>query len=764
MKLQHYHQKRHFKHTPEPKGKVAKKSSHLFVVQMHAARNLHYDFRLEVDGVLKSWAVPKGPSLDPSVKRLAVHVEDHPIEYGDFEGVIPKGHYGAGAVIVWDKGKWSEVESDKTKNEGMTILLEGEKLKGKWKLVQIKSDPKNWLLMKVRDEKARSQAAYNILEEKPLSVKSGKSINEISGIQKLPTAIQPQLATLVSAPPKGKKWLHEMKFDGYRLLAVIEEDVKLITRGQQDWTHKFKKLALALKKLKLAGTILDGEVVAIDQRGHPNFQLLQNSLSTKIPMQIIYYVFDLIFYQGQDVSKLHLIERKAILRKILPKKSALIHYSDHIQGQGEKVFKTACELGFEGIISKQIDSHYIQRRTKNWQKSKCVQSDEFIIVGFTKPKGGRGYLGALLLGQFSKDNQLHYCGRVGTGFSDASLKEIYTLLSKIKIKESPFVEKVPMQDFGSWVEPKIVVEVEFNERTQEGILRHPSFKGIRADKIERKTDYQLTHPERILYPEQNISKLQIAQFYDNIQDWILPYIVDRPLSVLRCPQGINVACFFQKHLNKHKPVDVYSKDDYLYIQNLKGLIQLVQMNVLEIHPWGSRLDKIEKPDMMIFDLDPGEDILWKTVIKTAVILKAELEQYDLQSFVKTTGGKGLHVIVPIQRRYEWQKIFDFAKVFVQYLTAKYPADYIDVMDKSKRKGKIFIDYLRNNRGSTTIAPYSIRARENAPVATPLDWLELNPNMKPTDFSIANLEKRLKQLTTDPWKDFFSLKQKLPRPR
>lgn len=493
-------------------------------------------------------------------------------------------------------------------------------------------------------------------------------------------------------------------------------------------------------------------MVAIDEKGRPNFQLLQNALNENTPAQLAYYVFDMIFYQGQDLSKLPLIERKAMLKKVLPKKSDILCYSDHIQGHGDTVFKKACELGFEGIVSKQIDSPYIQKRTKNWQKVKCVQRDEFVIGGFTK--------GSLMLGQFSKNKQLHYCGRVGTGFSQASLKEIHTLLNKIKIKKSPFVEKIPMQDFEGWVEPNIIVEIEYKERTQEGILRHPSFKGIRADKI----DYQLTHPDRILYPEKNISKLQIAQFYDNIQEWILPYIINRPLSILRCPQGIGEECFFQKHLNEKKFNEIYSTDEYLYIRNLKGLIQLVQMNVLEIHPWGARIDKIEKPDMMIFDLDPGEDILWKKVIKAAFILKEELEQYNLQAFVKTTGGKGLHIVVPIQRRYEWDDMLHFSKIFVQYITAKYPADYIDVMNKSKRKGKIFIDYLRNNRGSTAIAPYSIRARENAPVATPLGWDELTPKIKSASFTINNLEKRLKQLTSDPWQDFFSLKQKLPRPR
>lgn len=802
--LEHYHQKRNFKRTPEPKGGTGKKahSHNHFVVQMHAASHLHYDFRLEKDGVLLSWAVPKGPSLDPSVKRLAVHVEDHPLEYKDFEGIIPKGQYGGGTVMVWDQGEWDEVYDGKSLHKGaLTFLLKGEKLKGKWKLIQIKNDPKNWLLIKAKDDEACPQDKYDIIEEEPLSVLSGRSLNEIkanamstwtssktvSRAYNLPKAIQkvikkskfpitvpPQLATLVDKAPTGDDWIHEMKFDGYRLLAVINKQTTLITRSQNDWTHKFETLASELDKLNLRGTILDGELVALDQKGLPNFQLLQNAIKTG-NTKFVYYVFDLLYYQGYNLTTLPLIERKAILEKILPQNHPSIRYSDHIQGNGEKVFKKAAKLGFEGIVSKHIDSPYIHKRGKNWLKIKVSQRQEFVIGGYTKPSTDRPF-GALILGIYDDNNKLQYCGRVGTGFSDSSLQELHILLQKNARKKCPFAKAPPMNDLISWIKPTLIVEVEFKEWTSEGILRHASFKGLRADKEpiqvtkEQATHFPLTHPEKVLYPRDKITKQDISDYYFSVKKWILPYIINRPLSLLRCPGGIEGACFYQKHLpedgkaNAIHTIDIQEKlktENYLYIKDIEGLMQLVQMGTLEIHPWGASVANIERPDYLTFDLDPADDVDYKTVVKAAFQIKDEFENLGLVTFLKTTGGKGLHIVIPIQPCYTWDEVTHFAKTFSKYLTLKYPEQFIDTMSKIKRKGKIFVDYLRNHRGSTAVAAFSTRARKGAPVSMPLAWEELTPKMRSDHFTIINSLKHLKKLSQDPWKGFFSSKQKLP---
>ncbi len=783
MPLSKYRDKRDFKATREPYGKISKQKKALrFVMQKHGARHLHYDLRLEIGGVLKSWAVPKGPSLDPNVKRLAVQVEDHPLEYSKFEGNIPHGEYGAGAVIIWDKGTWQTDDNAKSLEKGaLTFTLKGKKLKGKWKLIQIKKDPKNWLLIKVKDEYAVSEKEYSILEEDK-SVISNKSLFEVKD-EPLPKVIHPQLATLVDKAPIGKEWLHEIKFDGYRLLCFIEDKIKFITRGQQDWTSKFEKLASQMRKLKeLQGTVLDGEVVALDQNNHFNFQMLQNALHHDKKIHLVYYVFDLIYYKGKDISHLELLERKKILKKILAKlNSNAVRYSDHVIGKGQQTYKNACQMSLEGIMSKNIHSEYDQKRSKNWLKVKCTHRQEFVVGGVTKPKGSRGHFGSLLLGYYDENKDLHYCGHVGTGFDNNSLKDIFLLLNKHTTAKSPFVQPPIENNLLTWLRPKIVIEVEFLEWTSDGMLRHPSFKGIREDKAPSKAfkeekealPFPLSHPDKVLYPKTNRTKLDIATYYDNIAEWILPYIINRPLTVLRCPKGVGDKCFYQRHSNPSNKaadkkggahvIEQTGIEKYLYIKNKKGLLNLVQMDVLEMHPWGARVDKIERPDWVIFDLDPGEEVAWKNVIKAAFRVKEELEKLDLTSFVKTTGGKGLHIVIPLQRRYSWEDVFHFSKVFAQFFVAKYPTEYIDVMTKSKRKNKIFIDYLRNHRGATAIAPYSTRANAmEATIATPLSWAELTPKIKSDYYTLENLPKRLNSLKKDPWEDFFEIKQKLPR--
>lgn len=806
MPLKKYHEKRDFKKTTEPFGKEKKSKKPIFVIQKHEARRLHYDFRLEMEGVLKSWAVPKGPSLDPSVKRLAVHVEDHPIDYAKFEGVIPAKQYGAGPVMIWDNGTWINEDNKKKYEDGvLTFLLQGKKLKGEWKLIQIKSDPKNWLLIKVKDKYAKASDDYDILDEDKsvvskrtlVEIKDKKKINEnvdnllnkTQKVNRLPEFIQPQLATLVDKAPNGNDWLHELKFDGYRLLCFIDKDIRFLTRRNNDWTESFPTLKREIKKLKnLKGTILDGEVVALDEKNRFSFQMLQNALHEDATIPLYYYVFDMLYYQGHELLHLSLLERKNLLEKVLESlDSHFILYSDHIIGQGLEVYKKACSLFLEGIISKNIHSIYVQCRSKNWLKVKCSQRQEFVVGGFTKPRGSREGFGSLLLGYFDEAQHLQYCGHVGTGFNQASLREIWTLLKKHVRESSPFANKLREPHLLSWTEPKIVVEIEFLEWTSDNILRHPSFKGLREDKAacqvkkeeatkvndSKKTQKQiiLSHPDKILYPEEGITKLEVAQYYETVKDWIMPYLAYRPLTLIRCPQGVSKKCFYQRHLKGHnKSKDLFgieikdktNPEQYIYIKNERGLLQLVQMNVLEFHPWGGKVDNIEKPDWMIFDLDPDSDVSWKEVVQSAFLLKEELEYYDILSFVKTTGGKGLHVVVPLRRRYTWENIVHFSKIFVQYLVAKYPDQYIDVMSKAKRRHKIFIDYLRNHRGATAVGPYSTRVKEMVTVATPLSWDELTPKITSDYFTIHNLPQRLERLKKDPWQHFFELKQKLPR--
>lgn len=832
MSIKKYNDKRDFKTTTEPHGRIKKtsKKSKMFVVQKHAASHLHYDFRLEIDGVLKSWAIPKGPCLDPEIKRLAVHVEDHPLTYGNFEGIIPKGQYGGGTVMVWDTGTWEEIQEPKKgySQGNLSFILKGKKLKGRWKLIQIKSDPENWLLMKADDNHARSITDYDITTKKPLSVLSKKSISEIKDNPKkawrssrtnakkkasinnkkmkpikigkmlssdkisrntLPLKVFPELATLVDRPPNSNDWLHEIKFDGYRLIAHIDSKVKLITRGQLNWTKKFPNIQEALESLDLKDTIVDGEIVVLDSSGKSNFQLLQDAISSDEKSSFHYYIFDILYYRGYDLTEVELLKRKQILKQImLQNDSPFLHYSDHVIGNGKEFFENACQLSLEGIISKEIHSAYVEKRTKSWLKVKCSHRQEFVIGGFTKPKGSRQYFGSLLLGTYSND-KLIYCGHVGTGFDSATLDTLHKMLIKQQTNDMPFKNKPKERNIASWVKPKIVIEVEFTEWTNEGMLRHPSFKGIRMDKASKQVkceikknsespkvksssaNINLTHPDKIMYPKSKITKLELSEFYQKFSKWILPHLINRPLSLLRCPEGILKECFFQKHLNKNdnKQLELFEStvkkknntEKFFYIKNVKGLLKLVQMGVLEIHPWGSKADKPDKPDRIIFDLDPDINIKWSKIVDCALRIKKELEELGLKSFVKTTGGKGLHIVIPIQRRYNWDTVLNFSKVFVQYLVKKYPKEYIDTMSKAKRSGKIYIDYLRNHMGATAIGAYSTRARENAPIATPISWNELSAKMKSDYFTLRNLPDRLLKLKDDPWSDFFKLKQKLP---
>lgn len=813
MILAKYKQKRNFKKTPEPKGKVKVKNTSklLYVIQKHAASHLHYDFRLELNGVLLSWAIPKGPCLDSTVKRLAMHVEDHPVEYGYFEGIIPKGQYGGGTVMLWDKGTWIPEDDNPVKayHQGsMKFRLTGQKLKGLWKLIRINKDDKTWLLIKAKDTFSKNIKKYDVTVEEPDSVLTGQTLDEISGNYKkvwgkkglerpkftmkasvMPKKFSPQLATLVDKPPSGKKWLHEIKLDGYRIIAIKNKGrTKLFSRNNKDWTEKFKSIAKEVDKLPIKNMILDGEIVVLDENQKSDFQALQNALKDNIQHDFYYYIFDLPYYYKYNLTHLSLLERKKYLREILLSAGKNLRYSDHIVGSGKEIFEKSCELSLEGIISKDADSQYQSKRTQTWLKSKCIKRQEFVIGGYTNPRGARKNFGALLLGTYNKRGELIYNGNVGTGFTSSSLKSLHALLKKHHSLTNPFTTKPPKIKEVIWVKPVLVAEVEFTEWTKDGNLRHPSFKGLRSDKKPKsimkensvpvenisaksnkkiKNSLTLTNPNKILYSEDGISKQDIATYYKHIQKWILPFISDRPLTLVRCPSGYK-KCFYQKHVTHASPTSLHSitikekngKSEYIYINDAAGLLTLVQLGVLEIHSWGSRIEEIDYPDMLIFDLDPSPEVPWKEVVAAAKDIKNRLAKFKLKSFVKTTGGKGLHVVIPIKPEYNWDEVKNFSKTFVTLLEKTKPEKYISKMSKQQRKGKIFIDYLRNQKGATAIAPFSTRARLHAPVSTPIAWSELTNNYSDTYFTISTLPARLKKLKNNPWKDFFKTRQSL----
>ncbi|HUG93798.1 MAG TPA: DNA ligase D [Planctomycetaceae bacterium] len=848
MALREYRRKRNFQRTPEPRGKAAAKGGRSFVVQKHAARRLHYDFRLELDGVLKSWAVPKGPSLDPADKALAVHVEDHPLEYGSFEGVIPEGEYGGGTVMLWDRGTWEPAGDPAAglRRGKLSFVLHGEKLRGLWSLVQMRGESsdggRNWLLIKAEDDYARPGAAARALKDDDRSVASGRSMAEIArdadrvwssrksqpkpevqldpaGLPgarpaPLPRTFKPQLPTLVREAPRGDRWLHEIKFDGYRILCRIDHgQATLLTRRGQDWTRRFSIIAEAAARLPVETAILDGEVVVLADDGTTDFQALQNALKGGRRANFIYYVFDLPYLNGCDLTRVPLEARKQQLKLVLDAAGenldARLRYSDHIRGHGEDVVHHACRQVLEGIVSKRADSPYEPRRSRTWVKLKCLNRQEFVIGGYTDPSGSRKHFGALLLGYHDTQGRLVYCGRVGTGFTDKSLAQVMKELKRRTTDTPPFHNPPAGREARGvhWLKPELVAEVEFAAWTDDGILRHPSFKGLREDKrarditlerpveagspsrrqrrqrmpnVARKTaappnensvaGVPLSNPGRVLYPEQGLTKLDIGRYYESAAEWILPHVVDRPLTLVRCPRGRSHKCFFQKHLNQGVPEAVRTvpirekegKADYLVIDDLPGLIALVQLGVLEIHLWGCRADQIERPDRLVFDLDPGEGVGWEGVVDAALVLRERLENLTLKSFVRTTGGKGLHVVVPISRRTTWDDARQFAQDVAAERVRSEPGKYVATLTKSRRTGKIFVDYLRNGRGATAVASYSTRARAGAPVATPLAWDELSTKTTPDQFTVATVPRRLASLKADPWEGLSAVRQTLTK--
>ena len=807
MALTLYRKKRNFDATPEPRGDAVASGQNSFVVQKHDARRLHYDFRLEMDGVLKSWAVAKGPSLDPAVKRLAVAVEDHPLEYGDFEGTIPKGEYGGGTVIVWDRGTWRP-DGDPQKGFAKGHLefeLFGEKLRGRWHLVRMATKPKekhqNWLLIKGDDEAARPEKYGDILVEQPDSVKTGRDLaavskeatgwssksgklpgpadpSKVKGAKKvkMPGFVEPALASLAAAPPSGERWLHEIKFDGYRLQARIEAGkVTLLTRSGLDWTHKFgDRIVAALRALPVASALLDGELVVENGAGASDFSALQSDLSENRSDRFIFYLFDALYLDGFDLRDAPLIERKARLKNLVPATGPL-RFSDHFEENGELVLRHICRMSLEGIVSKLRDAPYRSGRGKSWTKSKCSARQEFVIGGYVISSTSRKAIGSLVLGAFDK-GALEYVGRVGTGFTQKMAAELFARLETLQTKASPFAQKLSAEEARQvvYVEPKLVAEIEFRAWTADGHLRHAAFRGLREDKpatsVVRETPppppppkeprrmVKLTHPDRLYWPDAGVTKEGLADYYAEIFRFAAPFIVGRPLALLRCPDGIDGQQFFQKHPWKGMgsailPVEDPTGETAIAIKDVDGMISLAQGAALEIHPWGSTLADWERPDILIMDLDPGDGVAWEMVIAAAREIRERLERAGLTAFVKTSGGKGLHVAAPLKPQAEWPAVKTFAKSFADAMAADSPEAYVSTIPKARRQGKILIDYLRNQRGATAIAPYGARARPGAPVSMPLDWEELSPAIGPANFTIANAPTRLASLSQAPWEDF-----------
>ncbi|MBB5327689.1 DNA ligase D [Tunturiibacter gelidoferens] len=904
--LERYRSMRDFDVTAEPSGeeeskktsknRAAQGSGLPFVIQKHAATRLHYDFRLGWNGVLKSWAVAKGPSYFTGDKRLAVQVEDHPMEYGGFEGIIPKGQYGGGTVMVWDQGTWEPQAGYNDVDEGLRtgslkFIMHGTKMKGKWALIRMggkaanESKP-NWLLIKEHDEFERKQDDAAVTEEEPNSVVTGRSLEEIAsnedhvwnsketargdawyrkeaGVEvpkkadveaatineaeaprkskkitdelkvpvgapkeKLPEFIKPELALQATTAPSGAGWLHELKLDGYRIQGRKDGDkVQLLTRTGLDWTHRMKTIAALVGELPVERAVLDGEVVVLAENGTTSFADLQAAFQEGVKKPLSYFIFDLLHLNGHNLRGLPLIERKRLLAKLLEDSGEFVRLSEHLETDGAVVFRKACEMHTEGIISKRTASKYSSGRGGSWLKLKCVHEQEFVIGGFTLPSNGTHGVGALLLGYYD-DKKLVYSGRTGTGFTQKTHRVLRNQLEELRQKENPFESPPAEARRGAiWVKPDLVAQVNFATWTADNLVRQASFKGLREDKpasevrreeptvaprargaknashhasapIAAKTEsgeedaakaapvkaakksakltlenapVRLTHPEKVLDAETQLTKQQLADYYWAIASHMLPHIEGRPVSLVRCPDGSEKPCFYQKHVNAMLPpgitsVDVPDKktgkiEPYITLSTAEALAGLAQMGVLEVHPWGSRNEDLEHPDRIIIDLDPDAAIAWPRLAESAGEVRKELKKLGLESFLKSTGGKGLHVVIPFVPEYDWAVIKQFAHAFVLKMEKDQPGLYLTKMSKAARKDRIFLDYLRNERGATAVAAFSPRARAGAAVSLPLDWGDLTAATR-TVVRVADFVEWQGQLKRDPWKEFLKLRQRI----
>ncbi|HEY5331396.1 MAG TPA: DNA ligase D [Acidobacteriaceae bacterium] len=874
--LARYRSMRDFHVTAEPSGghkqsKPRPAGALPFVIQKHAASHLHYDFRLGWNGVLKSWAVTKGPSYYPGDRRLAVQVEDHPMEYGGFEGIIPKGQYGGGTVMVWDQGTWTPQPGYENVDAGLRdgslkFVMHGSKMKGKWTLVRMggkaanESKP-NWLLIKEHDDFERGKGDPCITVESPNSAVTGRSIEQIAeqedhvwnsketargeawyrqeprakpeavarepdaGLADLlkslpkeaqPTFLKPQLALEATKPPGTDGWLHELKLDGYRIQArKAGTKVQMLTRSGLDWTHRIPAVAKAVSTLPVETITLDGEVVVLGEDGTTNFADLQASFQEGAHNPLTYFCFDLLHIDGRNPRDLGLRQRKAILADVLADQTDIVRYSEHLDTGGEAMFHKACELHAEGIVSKRAAAKYSPGRSGDWLKSKCLREQEFVIGGYTFSSEGNDRIGSLLLGYY-RDGKLIYAGRTGTGFTQKMRRMLKTQLHEVEVDRAAFERPPAEARRGAlWVRPQLVAQVRFATWTADNLVRQAAFLGLREDKpateVQREeptvaprpksasgkrvshravtsqvaaksikaphksvepasaVPIRLTHPDKILDAETGLTKRELAEYYWAVASRMLPHVEGRPLSLVRCPEGSGKPCFFQKHVNHMLPpgiggIDVPNKktgamEPYITLNTTEALAGLAQMGVLEVHPWGSRNDDLEHPDRLIFDLDPDEALPWHAVTEAAAEVRQRLRKAGLTTFLKTTGGKGLHIVAPIEPEHAWSGIKELAHNFVLAMERKNPALYLTKMTKSARKGKIYLDYLRNERGATAVAPYSPRARPGATVSLPLPWKDLDLPKRPA-FSVKTFGEWKSRLSSDPWKAMLTLRQKI----
>jgi bifunctional non-homologous end joining protein LigD len=828
-----YRAKRDFSVTREPPPAVphGKRDGPIFVVQKHQARRagLHWDFRLEHDGVLWSWAVPRGPSLDPADKRMATRVEDHPLDYADFAGSIPEGQYGAGMVELWDRGTWQPLDDPAAgMREGeLRFVLNGERLNGRFTLVRLKPRPgqrsrqDNWLLIKGHDEAEREGGDAPAIERQAPTRRRGDDPPAEGAVRaELPRRQAPQLAAPADAPPTGKGWISEIKFDGYRLLCRLDHGkVTLLTRGGQDWTDRLPAVANAVAALPAETALLDGELVALDKNGVSSFPALQAALSAGKDRTLHLYLFDLLHLDGWDLCACTLLDRKRVLSGIGGWRG-MLHYSDHHDADPAGMLREACGMGLEGIVCKLADAPYRAGRGHGWLKLKCREREELVVLGWTPPDGSRTGFGSLHLGYYDPRGQLHYAGGVGSGFSDDELARLSERLAT-RASEPPRALAVagdPLPNNINWVRPELVAEVQFAAWSGAGRVRQAVYLGPREDKLaaevvrepadpqaERKIirpqageakmvkrkpavvvpprhsatsivsaraperrgvsfgNVLLTHPDRELWP--GITKRDLAEYWVAVADHALPGLTRRPLAVLRCPEGIGGEHFFQKRGHGALPSAIRQGEaegqPYLAIDDADGLLAMAQISAIELHPWGATEADPLRPDRIVFDLDPGEGVPFGQVVQAALDVRDELQQFGLTSFCRTTGGKGLHVVVPLQPLAHWDTVKPFCRAFAEMQSQQHPDRFLSTVKKEERRGRILIDWLRNGLGATAITSFCPRARAGATVATPVAWDEVNPGLNPARFTLRSVPERLARLRDDPWKGFTSLGQTLP---
>ena len=798
--LKTYRAKRRFAQTPEPTGGVAAGDDPIFVVQKHHARHMHYDLRLQIGATLKSWAVPEGPCLDPKVRRFAKLVEDHPLDYASFEGRIPGGNYGAGTVIVWDRGTWVTLaEAAQAFAAGeIKFRLAGEKLGGGWMLKRLPDDPTNWLLIKERDPAARPLADYDVLAEEPNSVVTGRPVDEAPAKRKrpaarkaakiagavaapLPARWKPQLADTADAPPTGKGWLHELKYDGYRTLVFFDQgQVRLITRKGHDWTARYSALAKAFAKLPCKTALIDGEVVVQDPRGVTSINLLEQALSDGDSHSMTYFAFDLCHLDGFDLSAVPLIQRRTALEGLIAPlidERSPIQFSDHVLGDGAPLFAQASRMGLEGIVSKKADARYVQSRSASWVKVKRVDIGAFVVIGFLSnlPRTAS----SLILAE-ERDGELVYACRVGSGIGDAKARELYDAMSPHM--RATAVIAVPRTPGATWIEPAWSAEVGYRTRSAQQAPRAPVLLGYTPRKVASPTKalkprlvsdrelaaITLTNPEREIFAGSGVSKLDLAIYYARVGDWLLPELLRRPVTVFRCPTGQLKDCFYQRHAFAGLPpgvetIDLADEEEraaFITVTEPKGFLGLTQFGAIEFHLWGCHVDEPEHPDRLIIDLDPDEALPWTRVCDGAEILRERLDAMGFRPFLRTTGGKGLHLVMALADGHDWRLMKGFAEAFAKAMAGDVPNLFTAVSSKERRKGRIYLDYLRNGRGASAVASYSLRARPGFPVATPIAWEELRQLSGGNMFNRLSVVRRLESLAADPWDELGSSQTKI----